>query len=135
MHQYPFFLMKKLICANVMWKSQCGYGFLKALEEIKRKQLTLRSFLVPTRKRRTLEGSLSLMASSSHSLNKHRQVWESDMIHDYSDSVLNQIPVRVRTIPCMIQRVIIAQVKHNNDGWKQKNTLFLHNNTARVCII
>ena len=33
--------------------------------------LTLRSFLVPTRKSKTLDGSLSFMASSSHCLHTH----------------------------------------------------------------
>lgn len=46
------------------------------------------------------------------------------MIHDYSSSVWNQISGH--TVPCMIQRVVIAQVKHNNDGWKTKDALILH---------
>lgn len=46
------------------------------------------------------------------------------MIHDYSNSVWKQISGH--TVPCMIQRVIIAQVKDNNDGWKTKDTLILH---------
>ncbi len=45
------------------------------------------------------------------------------MIHDYSNSVWKQISGH--TVPCMIQRVIIAQVKDNNDGWKTKDTLIL----------
>lgn len=38
------------------------------------------------------------------------------------------------TVPRIIQRVIIAQVKHNDDGWKQKINVFAQF-TASVCLI
>jgi len=74
------------------------------------------------------------MASSSHSLNKQRkQTWFMTI----QTSVSNQISDH--TVPRIIQRVIIAQVKHNDDGWKQKTNCLCSIHSKRmlniVCFI
>lgn len=73
------------------------------------------------------------MASSSHSLNKHTGERNQTWLMTIQTSVSNHISDH--NLPRIIQRVIIAQVKHNDDGWKQKTNCFCTIHSKRMLSI